>query len=378
MRLSLRTLIYPLLALLLSACGSKDYIDPPTPLKPLANAKASQIVWQQSSSADSEKHNTPLTPRIWQQRIYLGDLDGRIQIFELETGQLVSQYKTGLSLSASPGVGEGKILVGSSQGELRVLDAKDGSTLWQKQLSSEILTPAQINGNLIIVRTNNNRITALNADDGSELWHYQSSTPALSLRGNSTPLLHNDRVFAGFDNGELVALDSLSGKSHWKMNLAQPRGRSDLERMIDIDAALSFANRTLYVSSFQGQTAALDPFNNQVMWQSDQASHLNLGVDSNGVYLTTPKGHVRALERYSGNTLWQQSDLFARFVSAPVAYENKVAVADFEGYVHWLNNEDGSFYARVRLGKSAIRSLTVTEQGVLSLNDSGQLSLLRP
>ena len=377
MRLPLKTLI-PLIVLLLSACGSPDYIDPPTPLKPLKNTHQAQVIWQQYSRANSEDKSTPLLPTLWNQKIYLANADGLIQIFDLETGSLNTEYKTGLSLSANPGVGEAKILVGSKQGELLVLNADNGQELWRKQMSSEILSPAQINGNLIIVRSNNNRITALNADDGSELWHYQSTTPALSLRGNSAPLLYNDRVFAGFDNGELVSLDSLSGKSHWKVNLAQARGRSDLERMIDIDAALSFANNTLYVSSYQGRTAALDPFNNQVIWQNDQASHLNLAVGADTIYLTTPKGHIRALERDTGNTLWQQSDLFARYVSAPAVYNNHVAVADFEGYVHWLNRTDGSFYSRHRLGKTAIRSLISTDFGVLSLNDAGQLSLLRP
>jgi len=377
-RISLRLFLSVVLLGLISACSSPKRADPPAVLSPLAQNQATKVIWQQQSNIKLDPQSLMQQPAIWQNQIFIATAKGQIQVYKLNNGQSVWQKDTDTPLSSSLGVADGLLVVGSQQGQLLAFNAKTGEAFWQTQLTSEVLAAPQIANNMVWVRTNDNRILAFSADEGKKRWHYESQTPVLSLRGNSAPLFKQGQIFAGFDNGELVSLDAENGQRAWSVNISQARGRTDLERMADIDGDLAWYNDNLYVSSFQGQTAALDPFDNRVLWQRDQATNLTPAVDSDAVYITTPKGHVIALDRQTGDILWQQKGLQARTVTAPVIFGQFIAVGDFEGFVHWLNLANGKLAGRYQAHKQAVRSLTTTPQGVLVIHEAGQLLLIKP
>ncbi len=56
-----------------------------------------------------------------------------------------------------------------------------------------------------------------------------------------------------------------------------------------------------------------------------------------------------ALTIDGGVTLWTQSDLLHRLLTSPVLYNGNPVVGDSEGYLHWINVEDGRFVAQQKL-----------------------------
>ena len=55
-----------------------------------------------------------------------------------------------------------------------------------------------------------------------------------------------------------------------------------------------------------------------------------------------------ARSREAGTQVWRQEALRLRDVTAPTRYANTLVVGDYEGYLHWLSPDDGSFLARER------------------------------
>ena len=65
-------------------------------------------------------------------------------------------------------------------------------------------------------------------------------------------------------------------------------------------------------------------------------------------------GQIWALNRYNGSTLWRQDKLLRRQLTAPEAQDNYIVVGDYDGYLHWINRDDGKLIARRQINTSNI------------------------
>jgi len=195
------------------------------------------------------------------------------------------------------------------------------------------------------------------------------------LRSASVPLIVQGRVIAGLDNGHLVALTLADGKLIWDKTIASGRGRTELDRMVDIDGSLAQQEGIVYVASYQGRIAAVNLANGRLVWAHDASSVNGLTVNSQAVYYTDTDSKVWALDKKNGASLWKQDALLHRSVSAPAVLDNQVVVADYDGYLHWISAEDGHFTGRNRMGGSAVLAApTIYQNRLYVLNESGDLS----
>ena len=60
-----------------------------------------------------------------------------------------------------------------------------------------------------------------------------------------------------------------------------------------------------------------------------------------------------------------------RNLTAATVQGNYAVVGDIEGYLHWLNLQDGAFAARARAGSDAIRGQPVVADGLLVVETTG-------
>ena len=211
----------------------------------------------------------------------------------------------------------------------------------------------------------------LDATTGDRLWVYDRTVPNLTLRGTSTPVIANGLVIAGFDGGRLTALELKTGKLIWEAKVAIPRGRSQLERMVDIDSQPLILDDTIYVTTFQANVSALSLENGQVLWQRDISSHSELSADVEHLYVTDYVGNIWALDRFSGGSVWKQEKLAHRNVTGPAILGDKIIVGDLEGYLHWLDKETGDFAARVEVEEDPILTKPIVANGILFAYSSG-------
>jgi outer membrane protein assembly factor BamB len=377
-----RALAVLLLVVMLPGCswvagflGGEDNSEPPTPLTKLEDPLPLKKLWSRGIGVGYEKQFLKLVPASADGQIYIADRKGRVLAVDALTGKKNWEVKTDVPASAGPGAGEGLVLLGTSNAEVLALDAADGSKRWLAAVSSEVLSVPRIDQGRVIVQAVDGNVTALDAETGAQLWVYDRSVPVLTLRGTSTPAVEHGVVVAGFANGKLVALSADKGFVGWETNVAIPQGRSELERIVDIDGDPVIVGTAVYVATYQGRIAVIDLQSGNPGWKQDMSSYVGLGVDFSQVYVTDAQSHVWALSRSTGNTVWRIEDLANRGLTAPVPFNDYIAVGDMEGYVHLLSRYDGRIVARVRADSDGIRARPLVVGDVLYVySTDGKLS----
>ena len=279
-------------------------------------------------------------------------------------------------LTSSPGVGYGLVVVGGRNGEVVAFDAGTGAQKWTIKVTSEVLGAPLVLADKVVVRANDGRIFGLDSASGSRKWVFDRGLPSLSLRGLSPPVAGNGLVYIGYDDGSVVALRENDGLRAWEQRVAEPDGRTELDRVADVDGELQVGSDEVFAASFHRQVMAIAAANGRPLWSRDIGSANGLALAGDKVILSDTEGNVWALDRASGNAVWKQDALLRRQLTTPVVQGDYVVVGDLEGYLHWLRLSTGEIVGRTRLGKDALRGTPqVSPEGVLyALNTEGDLA----
>lgn len=361
----------------LGACSKDKDVEPPAELVDFASSVSVQRVWNLSLGGGDARLRLGLAPAVAGDRVYLAGRGGDVVAVDVATGKVLWRTRTRASLSGGPGVGEGLVLVGSSVGELIALDAQSGERRWSTSLGGELLSAAAVSAEAIVVRTAAGELIGLSPLEGRELWREEQQIPRLTLRGTATPVIAGSTAISGFDNGRVLAVEARNGEILWDQLVSASRGRTELERMVDIDSAIKVLGFDIFVTTFQGRVAMLALDTGQPWWSREVSSHRGLDVDDDRVYVSTSSGEVLALSRRSGTDLWRQASLRQRRLSAPVVLGPHLVVGDFEGYLHWLDVVSGDFVARVRIGGRVSNPPAVAGSTLIVQDDEGRVVALR-
>lgn len=341
--------------LVLVGCGSSpSAVLPPVELTPLDNQINISRQWKFTAGEGVSDFYLKLKPVFYKNTGYIVDYKGYLQAFTVKTGKVV--WETDLNIPASAGLAlsGNKIFLGTSKGEIVALDINGAKELWRTQLSSEVLSRPAIAKGILVAKTIDGRVYGLNIKDGRKAWVYDRSVPRLTLRGSSAPLIANDIVITASDSGKLAAISLKHGKLLWETTIAVAKGRNQLERVIDLDVDPVVKDDVIYVTGYQGRIAAVKIGSGQLIWSRDFSSYSGLLVDAYRVYVTDAGGQVWALNRYNGSTLWRQDKLLRRQLTGPETYDKYIVIGDYDGYLHWLNREDGKIIARKQINASDI------------------------
>ncbi|MGD9600453.1 MAG: outer membrane protein assembly factor BamB [Gammaproteobacteria bacterium] len=338
-----------------------------------------QELWSERTGKGAEELYLKLLPADADGVVYTAEREGGVFALDAASGdEQWSEHDKGRMISGGPGVGDGKVFVGTSEAEVVARDAKTGKKLWIAKVSSEVLAPPRAAEGVVVIRTGDGNVYALDTATGLEKWVYDRSIPSLTLRGTAAPTIHDGVVYIGFDNGRLVALDLQTGEQVWEAQLAQPSGRSDLERLVDIDGEPVVTDDTVYIGSFQGRVAALSTDGGAIEWTRDMSTYDNVAVDDARVYITDERGVVWALDRYDGSAKWRNRDLRYRRLTGPTHFKGYIVVGDFEGYLHWMDDETGELVARCRVDKERILTPPLDlGESLLGYSSSGRIAAFR-
>ncbi len=358
--------------------GDKDNAEPPAKLQSFSEQVRLTRLWGRDTGTGTDEQFVKLVPVVAGERVFVADRSGAVRAYRLDQGEELWSTKTRTAISAGPGVGDGLVVVGSSNADLIALDAETGEQRWRTSVSSEVLAVPQLHRGIVVVQTVDGNIAGLDASSGERLWIQGRTVPVLTLRGTSTPLVEDGVVIAGLANGKMIALDARSGRPVWEAVVSVPRGRSELQRMVDVDANVVVRDGVLYVTSFQGQMAAIGLQDGRLLWNRDMSAYAGIGVDSQQVYVSDENSEVWALDRGTGASLWKQGDFRRRALTGPAIAGGYVAVGDFEGYVHLLSRLDGSIVGRKKVDGEGILATPVPLQDqLLVLGAGGKLVLYR-
>ena len=370
-----------LAALLIAAGCSKDKdVEPPAALVKFPATLPVKKLWSEGVGGGKKQMvlRLGLGPVVDNGVVFAASHKGEVLAASLDTGRHLWVKNLKLPISAGPGAGAGLVVVGSSKGVVVTLDGATGRELWRSRVNSELLSAPAIGEKVVVIRSVDGRLHGLDAHTGKELWSVEQQVPRLSLRGTATPIITKEVAISGFDNGKVMAVSLTTGDTVWDSALASPHGRTELDRLVDIDSAVRVVGDNVFAAGFQGRTAMLALDSGQIWWGHDMSSYRGLAVDADNLYVTQSDGIVVALRQRDGSELWRNQKLKLRRLSTPVLTSTAVAVADFQGYVHWLDKSTGELVARERVAKERItNSPAVVGDTVVVLTDKGKLAAFR-
>jgi outer membrane protein assembly factor BamB len=342
--------------------SSDDNVVPPASLVEFRQSLNTIELWSERIGIGTDEQYLKLTPAYARQRLYAVDVKGRLLSLDATNGRKHWSRNTINSakfwsksdvvrITGGPGYGEDTLLLGTNVGDVIAYNSADGKELWRAQVSSEILSTPKKSSDKVIVRTSDGKLYALNGDNGRRLWVYDRAVPSLSLRGTGTPVIQDDIVVAGFDEGRLTALDLKTGRLLWEVRITTPRGSTEIDLMVDIDAEPIIVKGVIYVASFQGNVAAVQLETGRILWTRDLSSYAGFSADDDNLYISDQDSHIHALDRYSGEPIWEQDSLHMRNITAPAGIGDYLVVGDLDGYLHWMEKSTGAFVARTRVSK---------------------------
>lgn len=336
-----RLAIATLVAFLLGGCGSKG--PKPARLPEFKPAAKLRVEWRANVGSAGVYL---FTPAFYRDGVYAAGGRGNIVRLNAATGKTVWRVDTKVRLSGGVGVGENMVMVGTAKGAVLAYDL-DGKPLWKSTVSSEVLSAPQAADGFVVVRSGDSRIFGLDAKDGTRRWEYQTITPPLTLRANPGVIIVEGFVIAGMPAGKLAVLNLANGGVVWETAVAAAKGDNELERITDIAGTPLVEQQKVCAVTFQGRAACYETERGGQLWARAASSVGGLAADDLSVYLSEDTGAVVALDKKTGASVWRQDSLSHRGLSTPLAFGNYVVVGDFEGQVHFLKIEDGSFAARI-------------------------------
>lgn len=325
-------------------------------------------VWRQSIGSSDDVYQPTLHPAVGDGVVYAASNKGRISAWPVVKGKRLWRTDLDLSLSGGVGLGAGLVAVGTAKGELIALDAETGEERWRTTLSSEILSAPAAQGDLLVAQTQDGKVYGLSVATGEELWRYTVEVPVLSLRGTAGPLVTPRMVITGFANGKLVALNAATGTLLWEAKLATGEGKSELERMVDVNSPI-MGSEVVYATSYQGRAGAFSRGTGRELWAQDSSSYHPPAYGSGRLFVADTEGQVLRLRSSGGRAEWTNTDLLRRGLTPPLAVGNFVMVADSEGYLHALSQADGSIVGRVKVDGDGVAVAMVTDGTTLFVQD---------
>ena len=366
----LRVLLVSLVAVLLVGCTSSQVVRVPAPLVEISSPYEIHRDWQITLNRFSHSDSEGLYFSADEKHVYFAVPSGEVTAALQEnqarwTDQIVWQRKFEEPVLSGPVLDGEQLIIGTAKGSLKALSKKDGSLIWQTQLSSEVLSKAVIREGNIFVRTVDGKLVSVRSSTGKINWIVEHQLPSLSLRGVAPITWHEGRVYIGWESGNVEAFNAYSGERLWRTQIAIPRGRTDLERMVDIQAAIVIRHGRLFVLGYNGKLVSLNPNTGNLFWAKEISGFRDFLVADNLVFVVDEDDILHAYDVMNGTLIWRKEAYKYRSLIDLVSFdENKILLADSLGYLHWVDKLTGSLIARAKHPSNEIEGSAIVRVNV--------------
>lgn len=370
--------------------GGDDEAEAPMPLPSIRSEVSVKRVWRADIGKGLGKRYARLTPALLADLIVVADAYGAVAAYDRFSGK--RRWRTRIKapdegfgfgfgprrdaafVTAGVAAGEGVAVVGTSNGEAIALDAATGAEIWRASISSEAEgVPAIADGHVYLSAVDG-RLVALQLTTGKESWNHDSQVPILTLRGGGTIRVVDSVVYAPFANGKLVALDAANGDILWEHRMSLSKGRSELERIIDLDGGAEVLGRFLYSVNYNGNLKSLRRADGTSVWELQVSSFQPVATGYGNIYVVNDEDALLAVDQREANILWRQDQLLRRELTAPTVVSSYVVVGDSQGYLHLIAQSDGRLVGRTKVGGALSSPMLFSDGYVYSFDERGTLS----
>lgn len=363
-------------ASVLAGCSSSDSFEEPLPVPEVVSSVELEEVWEATIGEGFDEQYLQLSPLYTGEVIYVASADGQLIALDSELGTFIWTRNLESPVLAGVGGDASHLYLVTGDAKLLALDPESGEELWQAPLPNEVISTPRSNGQVVVAQTNDGKVLAFDTATGEKRWQYDGVIPVLTLRASAAPLVGRDMTLVSFANGRVFALDSRSGQPLWQYTVGEPQGRTELERLVDVTSEPLIMEAVALVTGYQGKLALIDLRSGQEIWSRPSSSLRSPVIAEGNIYVAEANGHIQA---YDGNTrrvVWTQDQLGWRQTTQPLVVGDYLLVGDYEGYIHLLSLEDGSFQGQLEFDDDGLLvPMQRIGDRVLVYGNSGKLTL---
>ena len=372
--------LFLLSILLISGCSTldglrfwqNDEVDPDEPkeLSSFVSKENIKVLWRNSYNGENEIGN--FLPSFNAQNIFFSDASGNVLSIDAKTGNDNWSVKLNF-LASGTSAGFGIVVVADVDGNVIALDQIDGNVLWSSNVKGEVLSSVAIDAKIVVVKTGSGELLGLNKDSGEVIWSYRSTLPVLTIRGNSSPVIVDNLVYASFDNGRLGVFELNSGFQIWDGAISYVSGASELENLIDSDSNPVIEGGLIYTTNYQGNLNIFDPSQKRSVWSNNASSFFSPIISRGMLMVVEENSSIKSFALKTLEESWINSDYLNRDLSNGVSYKDNIVVGDFEGYVHVINILNGRTVGREKLSRNPIKTILSRSDSLYVIDEAFNL-----
>ena len=208
----------------------------------------------------------------FQNKLFASDYEGTIFSIDSNNGKVIWKNSLGTDYnsvytSARPIIAKDKLIVPGTGGSFFVLSLKNGEMKWTDNISSNSQLPKLYHAGDIVANplyykdfvyivSQSGFMSAFNINTSEKIW-------TLPVGGVETPILSEDNIFVNGNDGNLVAINRLTGDILWHKKY---EGRVNIDSYFLNEAIATYkgpvlANSKLLFSDHYGNLRILNPKN---------------------------------------------------------------------------------------------------------------------
>jgi len=248
------------------------------------------------------------------------------------------EHASGTLLEFPPVIYGERIFQLGDDAVLSAIDKRNGHVLWSQHLGQLSASSPAVTANTVYVTIlysghphSPGRVIALDSASGAIRWWH-----ALPSGSESSPLIHDGRVYFGSQNGTVFALDDSDGAVVWTYRAASA-----------VKASPTLAGGVLYFGDYSGRLQAISEHSGHRLWVSKSEGALlgsgnfysTAAVVYGRVFLGNTDGRVYGYDAASGKLDWAVQT--GAYVYASPAVTNAPGL----GPTVYVGSYNGSFYA---------------------------------
>lgn len=241
--------------IVLSSCGSMK-----VPLEKISPENdIFQLSWIKNLDPVYNTGNLPIgtsSPYIFEDILYMGDLQGNIKAYDIETGKVVWMHQEGYPIQSQVNKIGDYVYYGTKSGRLFSRHYLTGKLNYATDLGAPIETQPSFVSGRVVIHLRNHTIITLDAKTGKVFWRYKRSIPYITtLQRVSKVLPYKNNIIIGFADGYIASLSLEEGVLNWEQKI------STGVKFVDVDVQPILFEGLVIAGSAAGPMRMINPDN---------------------------------------------------------------------------------------------------------------------
>jgi len=285
----------------------------------------------------------PGAPVVDGDRIFLGYSGANaLLVLNRTDGELVGQLDARAPVASAPVVQNGHVIFCDAAGYTASWTQRNGAWVreWEHYSGAPIVSSPTVVDGVVYLANVDELIYALDAATGDLRWRYQHPLDlarggSLELFGAPQPEVRDDKVYAGFSDGFLVALARDNGAEQWTSVVGEGTYPDIISPPIPLE------DGAVLVSGYSKPLLHLDPRTRAASWRLEFGAAAAPYVSASTVYHPGSDGSLRKIDPRTGALAWTWDSGSSGPLLTPSVTDQGVLVASTDSTIYLIDPDSG-------------------------------------